>query len=334
MFQARQQRALPPARIIADHVGDLLARDLRTAKRDLHRAVESWASETWASNDSVVRALHAVADAADPRLRNAFIAAVTKTRSEADRAALEAALSVGDIDRAIGAIRWSEVGEAELLDSLPPILQQTVIAAGQATASALNIGIGFNVTNPRVAAWAQNHGVALVVEVSSSQREALRAAIVQSIEAGLQVNQTAKMVLDAGLGLTQRQVNAVHAYRRELLDEGRPEDQVQRMTDKYARRTLRKRAELIGRTESIAAAKQGHREQLVEAREEGSIDETARRKWLVTDDDRLDEEICLPMAEHALVGLDEPFTLPDGTAVMTPPAHPACRCTTTLVLKG
>jgi hypothetical protein len=40
------------------------------------------------------------------------------------------------------------------------------------------------------------------------------------------------------------------------------------------------------------------------------------------------------MAEHALVGLDEPFTLPDGTAVMTPPAHPACRCTTTLVLKG
>jgi hypothetical protein len=323
-------------RVIADQVGGLLARDLRVVTerfRQQHAVTNGHYGpiEYLASDDSVIRALHAVADAADPRLRNAFIQAVTKTRSAADRELLEMALRAGDVEHAMAAIPWGDVGEAELLEALPPILQQTVVAAGKVAESTIPVGISFNVTNPRVVAWAQNHAAALVVEVSDGQREALRAAIVQSIEAGLPANQTAKMVLDAGLGLTQRQVNAVHAYRQELIDDGRPDDQVQRMTDKYARRTLRKRAELIGRTESIAASSQGQRELWVQAREQGAIDEKAQRQWLVTKDDRLDEEICLPMSGQRR-GLDESFTLPDGSAVMAPPAHPACRCATTLVL--
>jgi hypothetical protein len=71
---------------------------------------------------------------------------------------------------------------------------------------------------------------------------------------------------------------------------------------------------------------------------DGIIDsDNARKKWIVTPDDRLDEIVCEPMPEmdeNQDVKISGQFTTGDGRMISQPTAHPNCRCTTGLVFKG
>ena len=64
----------------------------------------------------------------------------------------------------------------------------------------------------------------------------------------------------------------------------------------------------------------------LEAKDAGYLNPNkVNRQWLVTDDDRLDVNICEPM-DGQEVGLEESFRTGDGRSVMHPTAHPDCRC--------
>jgi hypothetical protein len=55
----------------------------------------------------------------------------------------------------------------------------------------------------------------------------------------------------------------------------------------------------------------------------------------VAEDDRLDTVICEPMPhlpENQNVPVDGDFVTGTGQRIMTPPAHPNCRCAVALVL--
>lgn len=82
----------------------------------------------------------------------------------------------------------------------------------------------------------------------------------------------------------------------------------------------------IARTETLTASNQGQQGLWQEAKRQGLLNpETTRRVWLVTNDDRLDTEICEPLDGEETT-LDTPF--PGG--IMSPPAHPSCRCSLAL----
>jgi hypothetical protein len=90
---------------------------------------------------------------------------------------------------------------------------------------------------------------------------------------------------------------------------------------------------MIARTETLSASTGGQREAWLQAQDKGLLPRTQKRGWITTPDDRLDADVCEPM-DGEEVGIDEPWTLPDGRAVMIPQqAHPQCRCGAALVIE-
>ena len=95
---------------------------------------------------------------------------------------------------------------------------------------------------------------------------------------------------------------------------------------KYAKALERQRSLKIARTETLNASNGGQQTLWLEAKDAGYLDpDKTTREWLVTDDDRLDTNICEPMDGQER-GLDESFTTGDGRSVDHPSAHPECRC--------
>jgi hypothetical protein len=134
--------------------------------------------------------------------------------------------------------------------------------------------------------------------------------------------------LEAFVGLTPRQTEALEALRQRLLDGGKTRAQAQAQVDRAARRALQLRVENIARTESIWASLEGQAQLWNEAARQGTLDPARfRRTWLVTPDDRLCQTTCAPIPgmNPNGVGLYEPFQTPVGP-VMHLPAHPMCRC--------
>lgn len=83
------------------------------------------------------------------------------------------------------------------------------------------------------------------------------------------------------------------------------------------------RAKVITRTETIRASAEGQLGAWLDAQEKGLLPKTARREWIMTPEEAC--PICREL-DGKRVKLDDPFILPNGDLVFTPPAHPNCRC--------
>lgn len=81
------------------------------------------------------------------------------------------------------------------------------------------------------------------------------------------------------------------------------------------------RAERIARTETMRASNEGLLESWRQALDEELIEGDLKKEWITTPDDRLCP-VCEPL-DGEQVGVDETFSV----GVVTPPAHPNCRCT-------
>lgn len=148
----------------------------------------------------------------------------------------------------------------------------------------------FRRTNPAALRWARRHAARLVTEVSSTTRTRIRAIVASAFEEGRDVRSIAR---------------DIHG----LLDD-------------------RKRALMIARTETMAAANAGQRLLWEQAVEDGLLTGDEEQRWVTADDEKtcpvcgaLDDE-RVPLGETFETGDDEL----DG-----PPAHPNCRCTVVLV---
>lgn len=81
------------------------------------------------------------------------------------------------------------------------------------------------------------------------------------------------------------------------------------------------RAMMIARTETTRANNQSSLISATKARDELGIKLT--KNWLSTDDEDVDEEICLANEDDGPIELDQDFSSGDDA----PPGHPNCRCT-------
>jgi SPP1 gp7 family putative phage head morphogenesis protein len=266
--------------------------------------------------------IQAIADRLTPTLRRQFLAAIVTLQDRISLAAILRAIESGDLTLELGSAisKWPR----DLRAAVRTLNQVFATAARVTAPSGLSLRSSFALTNPFAVQAADTNTAKLVVEVTAETRRALRGIIARSITEGIPPKQAAKLIQPL-VGLTRSQAQAVLNYRARLIAQGLSGDRLIATTTRYANRLARLRAETIARTETIRASTDGQLALWRAARADGLIDTGARKRWSVTQDDRLCPR-CAPL-NGVEVALDAAF--PGG--VQGPPLHPRCRCAVVLV---
>lgn len=175
--------------------------------------------------------------------------------------------------------------------------------------------------------WIREHGGELIVQLSEAQHEAIREILrIYILEHPLSPYDLAKVIKPL-IGLTSSEAVAVARYRESLVKENLSENVIENLTNKYAEFLLEKRALRIARTELSYAYNRGQLEAIREAKANGFFRGEVIKTWLTAGDERTCE-FCQSL-DGEVVGLEE--TYPGATKreqeILTPPAHPMCRCT-------
>ena len=211
-----------------------------------------------------------------------------------------------------------------------------LVDAGRRTGSSFpkiqkaSVSYRFDADRPEAAAWAAKEAGSLIVEVTQDQIDVVR-ELVSSAQVGIYTPQQVARYVRDSIGVTQRQGGWIRNFRDRTFNEqiaaGKSFAEAMRatdtMTDRYARRIHRYRAEMIARTEILRAANEGRNEAWRQGIEEGFINPGVKKYWSVEIDGR-ECEICVTVAamydEENAIPITEQF--PDGD----PPLHPMCRC--------
>lgn len=194
----------------------------------------------------------------------------------------------------------------------------------------------FKFVNQKATDYARTRSAQLVRAINDSNRLAIREVIAQAFTGPRTVDQTARSLRQI-VGLHPRWARAaqnfnVQNYTR-LIREGMSPEQAQSMadsmTDKYRKKLVRRRAEMIARTEIQQAQNFGREASWVASDRAGLIDPRAEKEWLTAPAGSRYGPPCPVCAE--LRGKRVPWNgdFPNGYSM--PPAHPNCRCTAAIV---
>lgn len=164
------------------------------------------------------------------------------------------------------------------------------LIAGRTTMADLQIGISFNLRNPRAVAYLENYGANLVTRIDDATRNYIHDVLVKGSNEGWGYDKVAK-------ALTERYADFAV---------GRPQQHIQ------------SRAHLIAVQETAEAYGQANLDVAMDL-EEGGL--PMEKKWGLSRDERTCE-ICLGNEAVGWIPIEEPF--PSGHHRET--AHPACRC--------
>lgn len=270
--------------------------------------------------------IHAFADHLRPAVRRQFLQAVAALRDTVTLDDLIEAVAQGRIGVRLDAKLAGLSAELRAaVATVNRIFDEAQRVATEALDQTYGLQLRFDIVNPR-ALTAARRGARLVREITDTTRQGIQATIARSIRDGIPPAEAARIIRPT-IGLTDRQAMTVINYRFSLLEEGADADVVAKAAERYAAKLLRKRSETIARTETIRAGREGRDETWRQAKAEGLLPETAKRRWVITDDDRLCPA-CEPLG-GVEVGLDEGFPQGGGDG---PPLHPNCRCTTVLAI--
>src|SRR5512139_1943636 len=285
------------------------------------------------------KTLHRIADGQIGRVEQAFLRSIQVSREQIDRRALAAALERGDVDAAMSALKPQQFAAA-LRRALVPVLSRTTVAAATASLTHLpfRMDLRFAVVNQRAVTAAATRTADLIRQVTGDTKANVRTILSRAQAEGITVQGQKRLIrevllpdVEASHGLTARQWQAVENFAAKLEKRGLDAATIARRKDRYATQQLNRRATNIARTETIRASNLGQQEAWEEARAQGYLLGNERRIWVITPDDRLCPYCrAIPLLNPEGVGLREPFRAPMGGTVERPPAHPQCRCATSL----
>jgi Phage portal protein len=269
-----------------------------------------------------------------PEMRKAFLFAVNKAKNKMSVQEITAAFETRSASIVLSKVPLAEF-EAAFGDKGEKVLKQTLKLAGDHAAKLLSKDLGlpvsFDLTNIRAVAWIRRNGAEMVTNVTDQTRAAIVQAIERAIIEGRPPAQAARDLVRLQVGLNKQQEKALAAFQAKLTEDGAPD--IEKRVAKYAKALERQRSLSIARTETLNASNGGQQTLWLEAKDAGYLDPSkTEREWLVTDDDRLDVNVCEPM-DGQKRGLEEPFITGDGRSVMHPAAHPSCRCSMRLRFK-
>ena len=297
----------------------------------------------------------ALLDNAEGRFLLAASSAITAMEASdlLSRTAIERLIEQGRIEE-VGE-EAGHIGAVGIFAAYAAIFTANGIDTIRHTETALNVIIGFDVSNHRAVQHLRETRFRLISDITIEQRDAIQQTLVEGTGRGLNPRQQAVNVRRA-IGLTGPQELAARNYRialergsadaldRELRDRrfdprvrravaGEPltRQQIDRMVERYRDRQLRHRARVIARTEALRAVHAGAHEAYQQAIESGnfSADEVVRT-WRTAADERVRPTHVAANGQRR--GLDLPF-LVGGARLLYPgdergPARETiqCRC--------
>lgn len=266
--------------------------------------------------------LQAALDRLEPALRSEVARAFEKLRRRVSIAAILDAIEQGNEVR----LRSLTAGLTRDLASAADVVRKAFVLGSNSAVAVLPEGVtaALNLTSPFMVRAAEDSAARLVTGVTTETRKSINAVIRRAV-AGELSGRDAGVLIRSLVGLTERQAAAVLTRRAKLIAQGLKANRVARDAARYSARLLKQRAEMIARTEIIRAASEGQVHTWLEAQRQGFLGPNARKRWVVTPDDRLCPQ-CAPKAGE-IVPIHALFT--DG--VSGPPLHPQCRCALALV---
>lgn len=251
---------------------------------------------------------------------------------------LELAILTNTLSLIDDIINWAILGTT-VTSRIKPAMIESYLQGGKVADRQLRgqgITVRFDVMDIRAEQWAERFSASLVTEITTDQRQGISDLIARAQREGRTPQETARDIRQS-IGLQSRQIAARDKYRSQLLAAETPPEKVDRLVDKYEQALLRYRSETIARNELLRSTHEGQLQLVREGLASGMIDRNrTSRRWIVTPDDRLDTELCLPMSEpdQGDVPADEPWVLPDGREAWIPQdSHVNCRCSFSLVTK-
>lgn len=230
--------------------------------------------------------------------------------------ALNAIAGLGDITAPVRAAGWwSALAQLPHRLLQQPLLQLSLGAAAQ--------------QSPDVLARIAAQDLSRIQGVSARTLDAIRVHLTEGLARGTPPREIARQLRHV-IGLTHRQAAAVERYRVQLMMQGRPLDQVDRMVDRFSRRQLVTRTENIARTEVMGALQAGRTAQWDRLVAEGTIQAGDWDMVWATAEDERTCPLCEPLHDvrAPIGGL---FVGRDGVSAGPPPRHPRCRCVVTLL---
>lgn len=194
----------------------------------------------------------------------------------------------------------------------------------------------FRYVDARATAWAQSRSAELVTAINDANRLAIRQIIGEAFTGTRTVDQTARRLRDI-VGLHPRWAKAVVRNRdaiyerliREGATPGKADEVAARMTKTYRDRLIRRRAEMISRTEIQQTQNVARQAAWDVGMEQGYVDLASMKEWRTADKKSAYGPPCDICA--GLAGSRVPANGSFANGMATPPAHPHCRCTAVLV---
>lgn len=244
------------------------------------------------------------------------------------------------------------------------VVVTAIAASGASTAdflqSALKVVVSFDQTNEHAVSAMRETKLRVMQGLSQSQMQTIRETLIEGITNGDNPLEQARRFHDA-IGLTPNQNKAVASYRRALesnstaalnralrdarfdrsvenaLSSGEPlsAKQIDKMVNRYIERSVRHRAEVIARTEALAAAHKGNNLMYDQAVATGLLEkERLLRTWNRAKDNRVRDTHDGMQGQQR--GHGEAFTSDAGISLMYPGDETApgnetiqCRCLVT-----
>jgi hypothetical protein len=307
----------------------------------------------------------ALIDRMEPRMRRRWLGLIDASKDLATLEEIAGLVEVGRIDDAL--IITNDVAEG-FMTSLEQVYASVGLSSAAVLRSQVDTLFDFSTLNARSVATLERERLRLVADFSRDQRAATQTILGDAFERGLAPIEQAR-ALKGSIGLTQKQAQHVVNFRRQLergtsgainqalrrqLRDRRFDGtlravargdriltpaQIDRMVERYGERYVQFRANVIARTETVAAIHAGEQEMWIQAVESGAVrPEDVTSTWRTAADERV------RASHNAMNGqkrpLGEPFRSGNGNSLRFPgdPLGPAsdtvnCRCVVARQLK-
>jgi hypothetical protein len=190
--------------------------------------------------------------------------------------------------------------------------------------------------DPRAVYYADTRAAMLVTDIDTANRTAIRYVIRDSLAQGRSPYDTARMLRQT-VGLHTRWARAVDNYDsttiRQLVRAGMTPEAARAkadvMTKTYRDRLIRRRAEMIARTELQLAQNMARQTSWDASYKTGLLDGSSQKEWLVAPSASRRGKPCDVCASLSGKRVQWNAAFPTGHTM--PPAHPHCRCTAVLI---
>ena len=255
---------------------------------------------------------------------------IKKFKDRIDKEEVYQAWLSGNYARVFDAVPWEQMpGDLEgYSEALLDAAGKSSLIAIEALPAPVIETLRYDTKNPDIKNLINDSTGRLVENIKEGTREFIADAVSRRFDEALSPRRVAD-IIKPSIGLNSRQVIALNNYRNMLEKKETPDSRIETLTDAYYDRLLDYRSVMIARTESQFAMNQGQLSVWKEATDQGLIDPTAKKRWVV------DGNPC-PQCED--LGEQEPIELDDswdseGDTVDSPPLHPNCYCNMELVFE-